>query len=166
MSTVFIIRHAEAEEPMEAARVGRGEAQRRLTQDGVKLMKKGARGLATLVDPPSLILSSPLMRAVQTADVLAEVFPDAERETHPRMAPGFDPEALFRWLGNHRDELMLVGHEPDLSEWIGYAVSGLSLSLVRMKKGSVCRLNIPADARPGQAEIVWLLTLKQLAALA
>lgn len=165
MSTVLVVRHAEAEEPLEAARAGRSEAERRLTRDGIKLMKKGARGLATLVDPPALILSSPFTRAVQTADILVEVFPNAKRENHSRVAPGFDPEALLRWLGPRRDGVALVGHEPDLSEWIGYAVSGLSLSLARMKKGSVCRLDIPTTARPGEAEIVWLLTLKQLAEL-
>lgn len=166
MSTVLVVRHAEAEEPLEAARAGRNEAERRLTRDGIKLMKKGARGLATLVDPPTLILSSPLTRAVETADILAETFPSAKRENHSRIAPGFDPETLLRWLASRRDGVVLVGHEPDLSEWIGYTVSGLSLSLVRMKKGSICRLDIPATARPGEAEIVWLLTLKQLAALA
>lgn len=166
MTTVLVARHAEAEEAEEAAHAGRSEGERRLTKEGVRQMKKGARGLGTLVDHPALILSSPLTRAVQTADILAEVFPDAKRENHPRLAPGFDPEGLLRWLGSHSDSVVLVGHEPDLSEWIGYAVSGLSLSLARMKKGSICRLDMPTPARPGEAEIVWLLTLKQLAGLA
>jgi phosphohistidine phosphatase len=166
MSSLLVVRHAEAEEPADAAREGRSEAERRLTREGARLMKKGARGLATLVDPPALILSSPLTRAVQTADALADAFPDAERERHARLAPGFDPAKLLAWLGDRRGMVVLVGHEPDLSQWIGYAVSGIPRSLVRMKKGSVCRLELPAPAAAGEAEILWLLTLKQLAALA
>jgi len=103
---------------------------------------------------------------VETAELVAEAFPKAKREKHSRLAPGFDPEGLLRWAAGQAGSVALVGHEPDLIEWIGYAVSGLSLSLARMKKGSACRLDIPATARPGEAEIVWLLTLKQLAALA
>jgi phosphohistidine phosphatase len=166
MTTVLVVRHAEAEEAAEAAREGRSEGERRLTKEGIRQMKKGARGLATLVDAPAVILSSPLTRAVETGSLLGEVFPGAKLEQHPRLAPGFDPGSLMHWAAGQHGDVALVGHEPDLSEWIGYAVSGLSLSLARMKKGSVCRLDIPPSARPGEAEIVWLLTLKQLAGLA
>ncbi|MGE5626125.1 MAG: SixA phosphatase family protein [Bacillota bacterium] len=166
MSTLLVVRHAEAEEPVEAAREGRSEGERRLTKDGIKLMRKGARGLATLVDPPALILSSPLVRAVETADLLAEAFPNVKREDHARLAPGFDRAALLHWAGGRHGTLALVGHEPDLSQFIGYAVSGSPRSLARMKKGSICRLDLPPSAQAGEAEIVWLLTLKQLAALA
>ncbi|HLW73694.1 MAG TPA: phosphoglycerate mutase family protein [Gammaproteobacteria bacterium] len=165
MTTVLVVRHAEAEEAAEAARAGRSENARRLTPDGARQMKKGARGLATLVDTPAVILSSPLTRAVETAGLLAEAFPAAKLERHVRLAPGFDPAALLHWAGRY-GAVMLVGHEPDLSQWIGYAVSGEPRSLVRMKKGSVCRLDMPASGHAGEAEIVWLLTLKQLAALA
>ena len=166
MTTVLVVRHAEAEEAAEAAREGRSEGERRLTKEGIRQMKKGARGLATLVDAPEVILSSPLTRAVETASLLVEVFPHAKLEQHPRLAPGFDPVTLLHWASGQHGDVALVAHEPDLSRWIGYAVSGTPRSLVRMKKGSVCRLDMPSPAHPGEAEIVWLLTLKQLAGLA
>lgn len=166
MTTVLVVRHAEAEEAAEASRAGRSEGERRLTKGGAHLMKQGARGLATLVDAPALILSSPLARAVETAGLLAEVFPEAKLQKHARLAPGFDHATLLHWASGQEGTVVLVGHEPDLSHWIGYAVSGTPRSLARMKKGSVCRLDMPSPAHAGEAEIVWLLTLKQLAALA
>ncbi len=165
MKTVYVIRHAEAEEVHDAAVAGRSDAERRLTDEGRRQMKKGARGLHGLVDKLDLLLSSPLVRAVQTADVLAEEFKDAERAEHARLSPGFDPVKLLKWVSQQPGDIALVGHEPDLSQWVGYVTTGLPRSLAAMKKGSVCRLDLPDTALPGEARIAWLLTLKQLAKL-
>lgn len=163
---ILVIRHAEAEEVHDAAVAGRTDAQRALTKEGEKRMRKGAEGLHELVDDLGMILSSPLLRAVQTADILAEVYPKAIRETHARLAPGFNPAKLLEWCHKQPGPLALVGHEPDLSGWIGYVVSGAPRGLVNMKKGSVCCLDLPESAHPGEGRILWLLTLKQLARLA
>lgn len=162
MKDVFVVRHAEAEELADARREGRDEAGRRLTRDGTRAMRKGAAALAGLIDPPALILSSPLVRAVETAELLAEAFPKVMRAEDARLAPGLDAAALLQWVGKQSGTLMLVGHEPDLSQWIGYMVSGTSRSLVRLKKGSVCRLSLPDRPHAGSGEILWLMTLKQL----
>jgi len=165
MRQLLVVRHAEAEEPADAAAAGRRDAQRRLTEAGVQQMHKGARGLATQVDEIALILSSPLTRAIQTAEILSAAFPQAKRLRHPRLAPGFDPGRLLHWVVRQTAVIALVGHEPDLSQWIGYLTTGNSRSLVHMKKGSVCRLDMPDHALPGEARIAWCLTLKQLAGL-
>lgn len=162
MKHVLVIRHAEAEEPAIALLAGRSDAQRRLTKAGIHQMHKGAAGLTTLVDEIHVLLSSPLVRAVQTAEILADAFPHAEQLQHSRLAPGFDPEKLRTWVARQSGSIALVGHEPDLSLWIGYMTCGDSRSLVHMKKGSVCRLEMPDNARPGEARITWCLTLKQL----
>lgn len=162
MKTVYVIRHAEAEEVHDAAVAGRSDAERQLTDEGRHQLKKGARGLRKLVDRLDLLLSSPLVRAVQTADILAQEFTDAERAEHVRLSPGFDHVKLLKWVGQQPGDLALVGHEPDLSQWIGYVTSGLPRSLATMKKGSVCRLDMPDTALSGEARIAWLLTLKQL----
>lgn len=165
MKQVLVVRHAEAEEPVDAMLAGRNDALRRLTSAGAHQMRKGAVGLATLVDEIHVILSSPLVRAVQTADILSTEFPKAERLQHARLAPGFDPGKLLSWITRQTSVIALVGHEPDLSLWIGYLTTGTSRSLVHMKKGSVCRLDMPEHAQPGEARIAWYLTLKQLARL-
>jgi phosphohistidine phosphatase len=163
---VLVLRHAEAEEPAEAARDGRDEAHRELTKDGRRKMHEGARGLKELVEHIDLLVTSPLTRAIQTADIVAEVFPDAKRLTHPGLAPGIHHATLSQWLMRHKGVVALVGHEPDLSQWIGYMVSGESRSLVLMKKGGACRLDMPETAVAGEARIAWHMGLKQLRGLA
>jgi len=159
---VLVVRHAEAEDPAEAARAGRDEAHRELTKDGRRKMHEGARGLKALVEEIDLLVSSPLTRAVQTADILAEAFPRAKRLAHPGLAPGIHHASLLQWLMRHKGVVVMVGHEPDLSQWIGYMVSGEPRGLVLMKKGSACCLDMPETAVPGEARIVWHMTLKQL----
>ena len=165
MKSVLVIRHAEAEEIHDAAVAGRNDAQRRLTDEGRRQMKKGVHGLHKILDTLDFVLSSPLVRAVQTADILAGEFPDAERAEHARLSPGFDPGKLLKWVAQQPGHVALVGHEPDLSQWVGYVTTGLPRSLVAMKKGSVCRLDMPDTALAGEARIAWHLTLKQLAKL-
>lgn len=164
--TVLVIRHAEAEDNAEALNAGRDERHRQLTKEGKRKMREGARGLAALVERIDLLVSSPLTRAVETADVVAEAFPGAKRSQHPGLAPGLYHSALLQWVMRHEGTLALVGHEPDLSQWIGYMVSGEPRSLVQMKKGGACLLEMPNPAVAGEAQIVWHLNLKQLRGLA
>lgn len=166
MRRVFVIRHAEAEEPVEAAKARRNEAQRQLTETGRRDMRKAARGLAMLVDEMGLILSSPLVRAVETAKILHGAFPKAELKEEKLLSPGFDPGELLDAIAGDTGPIALVGHEPDLSQWIGYMTTGSPRSLVRMKKGSVCCLDLGNGTAAGEAQLAWLLTLKQLTRLA
>jgi len=165
MKQVLVVRHAEAEDPSDALLAGHSDAQRRLTRAGVHQMRRGATGLATLVDEIQVILSSPLARAVQTAEILLNAFPQAKWQQHVRLAPGFDPGKLLSWISRQTGTITLVGHEPDLSQLIGYMTTGVARSLVHMKKGNVCCLEMPDHTRPGEARIAWCLTLKQLARL-
>jgi phosphohistidine phosphatase len=162
---VLVVRHAEAEELSHTGGGARTDAERALTKDGIAHMRKGVRGLRTLVDDIAVIHSSPLKRAVQTADLLAEGYPHAKTIQHARLSPGFDPEKLLDWLAQQREVVALVGHEPDLSQWIGYLTTHTASSIVQMKKGSVCCLEMPEAGMAGEARIRWLLTLKQLAKL-
>jgi phosphohistidine phosphatase len=163
---VLVVRHAEAEEPAEAGRAGRDEGQRQLTKDGRRKMHEGVRGLAELIEHIDHLAASPLTRAVQTADIIAETFPHARRVTHPGLAPGVHHSALLQWVMRHKGVVALVGHEPDLSQWIGYVASGEPRGLVLMKKGSICRLDMPETAVAGEARIAWHMSLKQLRCLA
>ena len=166
MSRIFVMRHAVAEEAVDAARDGRSETERRLTELGRRDLSKGVRGLLELQDELALILTSPLKRATETAAILHRAYPKAKLQRHKLLAPGSDPGELLRSLPGRAGPLALVGHEPDLSLWIGYMCTGEGCSLVRMKKGSVCRLDLSEPAMAGEAQIAWLLTLKQLARLA
>ena len=163
---VLVIRHAEAEEPAHALIEGRSDTHRELTKDGRRKMRAGARGLARVVEHIDHLVSSPLIRAVQTADVLAEEFAHAKRQQHTGLSPGFSQPALMGWIARHKGTLALVGHEPDLSQWIGYMVTGEPRGLVLMKKGACCCLEMPDSPLAGEAHIVWHMPLKQLRSLA
>jgi len=163
---ILVIRHAEAEEVHDAAVAGRTDAQRTLTREGAKRMRKAAAGLHRLVEDLAGVHSSPLARAVQTADILAETYPGAERSQQGRLSPGFSPAKLLEWCRKQPGPLALVGHEPDLSDWIGFVVTGAPRNIVNMKKGSVCCLEVPEVTHPGEGRILWLLTARQLARLA
>ena len=162
---VLVIRHAEAEELDEARQAGRDEYRRELTQDGRRKMREGAEGLRRLVEDIDLIAASPLTRALQTAELVREAFPRAERQLHPGLAPGVRPPELLRWLSRQKGTVALVGHEPDLSLWVGYLTTGKPRSLVLMKKGACCCLEMPETPVAGEARIVWHMSLKQLRSL-
>ena len=163
---VLVIRHAEAEELEEARQAGREEHQRELTRDGRRKMREGARGLKQLVDSIEHIAASPLTRALQTAELVSEAFPTAKRHRYSGLAPGVQHPELLRWITRQKGTVAIVGHEPDLSLWIGYMTTGEARSLVLMKKGSVCRLDMPETAVAGEAHIGWHLSLKQLRMIA
>lgn len=162
MNLILVIRHAEAEDAADAAIAGRRDAERALTKQGERQMRKGAGGLRKLNIELRLIASSPLRRAVQTAAALAESFPQAELIENLRLAPGFGGGKLLAWAVKQPQPLALVGHEPDLSQWIGYLVTGSPRAIVNMKKGSVCCLEMPDSAQAGEGRIRWFMTLKQL----
>jgi len=159
---VLVIRHAEAEEPVDARIQGRDDHHRELTKDGRRKMREGAQGLKRLVEHIDILVSSPLTRAIQTAELIAEAYPGAKRQQYAGLVNGVDHSELLRWVTRHKGVIALVGHEPDLSQWIGYTVTGTPRSMVLMKKGSVCRLDMPQAAIAGEAQIAWHVNLKQL----
>lgn len=151
---LLIVRHAPAEESS-----ARGDFGRALTTEGSAEMAQAAVGLARLVEPPALIASSPLIRARQTADLLAERFPDAARATLTELAPGFDRDALAAWLdATPERRIALVGHEPDLSLLVGWLIGGGAGARIRMRKGAVAALVLGGRAGPRAAELDWHLT--------
>jgi len=155
---LYVVRHAAAIE--RTAKVP--EEQRYLTPKGRDFMRKTARTMLTKGMEPSLILTSPLVRAVQSADILAEalsyIVPVIVTD---ELSPGFDVGTLQRLLAEfpQADELMIVGHEPDLS-----AVVSSLLSLkggFDFKKGSAFKLTLDAKlTKP--ATFKWLAVGKKL----
>jgi phosphohistidine phosphatase len=159
---------------------------RPLTEDGKERTVAAARGLAALGVRPDVILTSPYTRAAQTAELTARTLTgagsDADHEqagevteesalesgaTLERVAPALAERADMR-------DVMLVGHEPDLSGIIAALIGGNhGGARVEMKKGACCRVDIPAGAlrKAGQAPeklagagtLAWLLTASQLA---
>ncbi|ABQ26821.1 phosphohistidine phosphatase SixA [Geotalea uraniireducens] len=156
---LYIVRHAAAIE--RNAEVP--EEQRYLTPEGRDLIRKTARTLLQKKVNPDLILTSPLIRAVQTADILAETLSyDGSLQVTDELAPGFGMVALRKVLDAFPtvQELVLVGHEPDLSQVISSLLSlpgGFNL-----KKGVGVKLVIDPAALQAPATLKWAAVGKKL----
>ncbi len=110
---LLIFRHGIAEDLPATGR----DFDRRLTPRGVERTTASARGLTELCDAPELILTSPKVRAVQTAQIAAEAF-DRPVEADEVIAEGTAADIRDMLTGRKERRLMLVGHEPTLSELI------------------------------------------------
>lgn len=151
---IHIVRHAEAVERTPEIR----EEHRYLTRRGRRRFRKAAKSLATLGISPDLILTSPLIRAVQTADILAEKLSyKRELTVAAQLAPGFRPEALDELLKLYPQagEVALVGHEPDLG-LVTQALLGETESLT-LPKGGTVSFKRAADGT-GDAHFLQLVT--------
>jgi len=156
---LYFLRHGDA-----GSREGwkGSDATRPLSPEGVARMEKEAAALARLRIPAEVVLTSPLVRARQTAEIAARGLgiPDRVIEDK-RLEPGFDAGDLAGILQDHRDRqaLLLVGHEPDFSTVISACIGG---GLVECKKGGVARVDL---RHPGSREgiLVWLLPPRVLA---
>ena len=156
---IIIVRHAAAVERNGII----PEEWRYLTPEGRDFFRRTARTLAKEGVKPDLILTSPLLRAVQTADILAEALSyGGPLLARGELQPGFDLASLQRLLTELQSskELVLVGHEPDLSNLVA-ALLALPDGFA-FKKGAAIKLKLdPADAQ-GTAAFQWLATGKKV----
>jgi phosphohistidine phosphatase len=153
------------------------DAARPLTDEGREETRRAARGLAALDLGIERIVTSPFVRARETAALTAEKL-GLPVEEADELAAGCDLDGLARVLGRlaSAQQVMLVGHEPDFSTLIGLLIAGRQGVAVLLKKGACCRVDLPDraaesaadDARKllGKGELVWLMTTKQLALMA
>ena len=152
------MRHGPAEDN---AASGRDE-DRALTPSGRERVRSVAKTLVMLEEAPLWVVSSPLVRALQTAEIVAAATKLADRdgtvETRREMAPGGDGEGLAKaLLAAEKKRCLVVGHEPDLSELIA-ALVGQPL-LVPMDKAMVVGLTL----KPGSAALRFVLDPRALA---
>lgn len=132
------------------------DALRPLTEKGKQRLDQVAAFLADQRLGIELIITSPLLRCSQTAEIAARRLEMPERVvTDKRLAPGFGPVMLAKVVRSHANAgaLMLVGHEPDFSMTIGHLIGG---GRVVCKKGGVACVNLP-DTRAMEGELEWLL---------
>lgn len=168
---VLIIRHAPAEDRADFNQNGKPDDLRPLTAKGRAKMRKNVQGLQTIVPQIDRIADSPLVRAQQTAGLLASGYPNAIRETLPALAPaGSDfASSILLYLQQHAKNaqtIALVGHEPDLGALAMWLLCGRADSWMPLKKGAACLLEFIDEVEAGQAELCWMLRPKQLRQLA
>jgi phosphohistidine phosphatase len=165
---IVLFRHGIALEPAEAAESGISETERPLTSKGIEKTGEAVLGLHAVLKSAELIAHSPLTRARQTADLVATAFPSAERAETRWLRPGTDPERLATWLTQQAARqsglhvVILVGHEPDLSRWAAWAMTGRSGAAFGLKKAGACLLEFERGVLAGRARLHWLLMPSQL----
>src|SRR6059036_3205121 len=123
------------------------DGERPLSNKGVRRMRKAAKGLRRLNIPFDSVLTSPLLRARQTAEIVASTLGiEARLEEISGLAPESTLEHLMFGLTRYQDRahVLLVGHEPLLSDAAAYLLGGKKPANVTIdfKKGALCRIEI------------------------
>ena len=160
---LYFIRHGVAEEQGEA---WPDDTKRPLTEDGMSRLRKSARGLERVGVTFDVMLTSPLVRTRQTAEILAAAF--APRPPIVNVE-SLTPEGTYQGViadlekQSRRLRIALVGHEPSIGE-LAARLSG-SRHPFEFKKGAVCRIDVETLPPGGPGSLRWFLTPRMLRAL-
>ena len=165
---LYLLRHGIAVDSAESGVVP--DAERPLTPRGRRRMLQIARAMSALDVSFDLILSSPLVRAGESAAIVAQCLQlrNALKFTDDLM-PGGDPRSLLRRLNQRRPRpknVLLVGHEPYLSQLIARLVAGNDGLAMELKKGGLCKLEATTLRWGRCATLVWLLTPRHMMRMA
>jgi len=160
---IYLVRHGVAEERGEA---WPDDAKRPLTDEGMSRMRKAVRGLARVGVSFDVVLCSPLVRAKQTADIVAAgLSPRPSIVTIESLSPGGGFAAIAADLARHakKTRIALVGHEPGIGELAARLIG--SRRAIAFKKGAVCRIDLDALPPHGPGDLRWLLTPRMMRAM-
>jgi phosphohistidine phosphatase len=147
---LYFLRHGEADWPGWT----KPDDERPLTDFGKKEVRQVAKFLNRLKVKPDVIVSSPLPRALQTAEAAAEQLKTKLRQDEA-LEPGFGISELSTVLTRHPSKaLMLVGHEPDFSS----VISALTGGFIKMSKAGVALVDIDPETKKGR--LLWLFPPK------
>lgn len=135
----YLIRHGIAEEH-------EIDSVRKLTDEGVKKLRNTASLMKHIEPRLNTILYSPLVRSIQSAAILGDLFLDASLQTNFHITPDSDPKLIVPWILEQTKSFAIVGHEPHLSglaeQLCGYGVLGEAGSI---KKAGVLGLSCARD---------------------
>ncbi|HZS52994.1 MAG TPA: phosphohistidine phosphatase SixA [Bryobacteraceae bacterium] len=155
---LYLLRHGVAEE----GNAHIPDAERALTNEGRRKLRQALESAYAAGLAPSLILTSPLKRAVQTAEIAKDVLKYKNQLFRTKaLAPGATVEQVWDEVRVHRDErsLLLVGHNPLFSELSGYLLGSNDLQ-VDFKKGAILRIDVEHFPPTPKGILRWYLTAK------
>lgn len=157
---LLVIRHGIAEEADEFAATGKDDSRRPLTKSGKRKMKEVVAGLQEIVETVDVIGASPLLRAQQTAEIVAKAYGGMSVDTVETLSPGSDPSDLVAWLRNHAsaEVVAVVGHEPHLGMLVTWLMTEARESRVEMSKGGAALLEFDSRVTARSGTLQWLLT--------
>jgi phosphohistidine phosphatase len=159
---LFIVRHGIAvdrEDPKCPA-----DPDRYLTEEGIEKTRQVAKGVAEVGAIPELMITSPYVRAWQTAEIFAEELEYSKQKIRKSdlLLPGAEPLQLFRELAKDKDfsVVFVFGHAPHLDDLLATAV-GTKHHITSLKKAGVALVELRRLVPPS-GELVWLATPKLL----
>lgn len=157
---LYLLRHGIAYERDEWH--GTNDELRPLTDKGIEAMQAEAKYLKSLKIEIDSMITSPLVRAHQTAKIVADAL-GLKLDESPLLKPGFDIDALAKLLKQYAasKQIMVVGHQPDFSNVVRSLIGGGGS--IEIRKGGLVRVDL-AQSDPPRGELVWLLTPSLLGA--
>ena len=158
---LYIMRHGLAEEPSPKG----DDGARKLTAKGADKILKAAAGMRSTALAFNMILTSPIARAAETAEIIATEVSGPKPRAVPELSTGASPAAALETLAKLRlpESVLVVGHEPTLSRLASLMVTGSSESMgIKLKQGGVIALEFPDRVERGAAQLRWMMTQRQL----
>jgi phosphohistidine phosphatase len=155
---IYILRHGIAED----APAGQPDSERSLTSDGRKKLRSVLRAAASGGLAPSLIMSSPYKRALQTAQLAAEILEyQGDLLRTKALEPNSAPKGVWDEIRVHKDEarILLVGHEPLFGRLMAYLLGSPNLQ-VDFKKGAMACIELDRFPAEPHGVLRWMLTSK------
>jgi phosphohistidine phosphatase len=161
---LYLVRHGIAVDPADPQ--SPSEPERPLTAKGVQKTRAAALGLAALKVKPEVLITSPYVRAAQTAEIFAETlgFPVAKIRTHDALKPAGNPQDIVKEIVRLRTKaVMCFGHAPQLDQMIAHLTGARGVFTELKKAGVACLEHTPNH---GKWTLRWILTPRMLRQLA
>ena len=155
MNEIYILRHGHAQDPGE----GLNDFDRPLTEEGVEKINKLSLLFCKLDANLDMVLSSPYVRARQTAEIFVEnLIPKPDLEMVDFLVSGTSSKEISRGLMEYSscENILIVGHSPDLEVFLGKLIGA---ERVILKKGALAKVNFQNDIELS-GELEWLITSK------
>ena len=161
---LIVVRHGAAMEREDFASTGESDDLRPLTDEGKAEMKLIAARLRSEVAALDVLATSPLVRARQTAAIIAESYGIADTQVTDSLVPAASFEDFVAWCAGLGDKkaVAVVGHEPHLGTLVTWLLAGATQSRIRLKKGGACLVEFDAHPQRDSGILNWLLTPRQL----
>ena len=164
---LYVLRHGIAAD--RSMREYPNDDERPLTPKGIRRMARQVKGLNSIGLSVDVILTSPLTRAFETAEIVHKGLKKAGPLVFcEALSPTGEPSRLLERIESEYSSasgVMIVGHEPYLSSLIAVLVSGDLEPVSRLKKGALCKVRIPSLEYGQCGWIEWSLTPKQMVKL-
>jgi phosphohistidine phosphatase len=162
---VFLVRHAIAHERNRIR--WPNDDLRPLTSSGIRKFRKAAYGLTACLPKGVALLTSPYVRARETATILADAIGRGKPIECTELVSGESTQACFELLRKRKeDAVVIVGHEPDLSNFLSVAVCGdRGRMKTEFKKGGAACIEFNSRVESGRATLKWIMPPRVLRAL-